>query len=63
MMSTWEQVLLGIAALVLVFFYWPGVKATLERSRQAKQRDWKAVLIPVGAVVLFVILLIVMSKS
>ena len=63
MMSTWEQVLLGIAALVVVFFYWPGVKATLERSRQAEQRDWKAVLIPVGVVVLFVILLIVMSKS
>ena len=63
MMSTWEQVLLGIAALVVVFFYWPGVKATLERSRQAEQRDWKAVLIPVGVVVLFVVLLIVMSKS
>ena len=63
MMSTWEQVLLGIAALVVVFFYWPGVKATLERSRQAEQRDWKAVLIPVGMVVLFVVLLIVMTKS
>lgn len=63
MMSTWEQVLLGIAALALVFFCRPGIKATLERSRQAEQRDWKAVLIPIAMVVLFVVLLIVMSKS
>jgi uncharacterized membrane protein YidH (DUF202 family) len=63
MMTTWEQVLLGIVALALAFFFWPGVKASLERSRQAEQRDWLAVLLPIGAVVLFVILLVVMARS
>jgi uncharacterized membrane protein YidH (DUF202 family) len=63
MMATWEQILLGIAALALTFLFWPGVKASLERSRQAQERDWLAVLLPIGAVVLFVVLLIVMVRS
>ena len=63
MMATWEQVLLGIAALALAFFFWPGVKASLERSRRAEQRDWLAVLLPIGAVVLFVVLLVIMARS
>jgi len=62
-MSTWEQVLLGIGALILLFFFWPGVKATLERSKQAENKDWKGALLPIGFVVLFVVLLIMMVKS
>jgi hypothetical protein len=62
-MSTWEQVLLGAGALIILFLFWPGVKATLERSRQAEEKDWKSVLIPIGAVVLFVIMLIIMAKA
>ncbi len=62
-MAVWEQVLLGAAALLLVFVFWPGAKAAMERTKQAENPDWKGALIPIGAVILFVILLIVFAKS
>lgn len=62
-MSTWEQVLTGIAAMLILFFFWPGAKKMLEKSQQAENPDWKGALIPVGAVVLFVILLIALVKA
>ena len=62
-MATWEQVLLGIGAVIILFLFWPGAKAALEMSRRAENPDWKGVLIPVALVVLFVILLIMMSRS
>lgn len=62
-MATWEQVLLGIGAFIIIILFWPGAKAMLEKSRQAENPDWSSALIPIGAVVLFVILLIMMVKS
>ena len=34
-MALWEQVLLGIAAFVIVFLFWPGAKKAMEQSKQA----------------------------
>jgi len=62
-MQVWEQILLGGAALLLVFFLWPGVKSAMEMSRQSENRDWLAVFVPVCLVVFFVILLIIIAKS
>lgn len=55
--ETWEMILIGALVILLIFWFRPGIKAALERSRQA-EKDWKAVLIPLALVVLFVILLI-----
>jgi hypothetical protein len=63
MMETWEQILLGMGALLILFMFWPGVKAAMERSREAENPDWKSALIPVGLVILFVIFLIVMART
>lgn len=62
-MAFWEQILLGIGAVVLLFLFWPGAKAALEKSRQAENPDWKGALLPIAAVVAFVILLIIMTRS
>jgi len=62
-MAIWEQVLLGIGAFILVFLFWPGVKVALERSKQAEHPDWQGALLPIGAVILFVALLILIVKS
>ncbi len=59
-MATWEKLLLGAGVLLVLFWMWPGVKATLEQSRQA-EKDWKGLMLPLGAVILFVILLISMA--
>ena len=56
-MSTWEKLLLGVLALVVLLFFFPGVKQMMRQSQEA-EKDWPAVLIPLGVVVLFVLLLL-----
>ena len=59
-MSTWEMLLLGALVVLVLFWVGPGVKASLEKSRMAENRDWAEVLIPLALVVLFVMFLIKM---
>jgi hypothetical protein len=60
-LSTWENVLLGALALLVIFLMKPGIKAALKRSKTAKA-DWSGLLIPLALVVLFVMVLIAMVK-
>jgi hypothetical protein len=62
-MAGWEQILLGMAALVLLFFFWPGVKTAMQKSKEAENPDWQGALLPIGIVILFVILLIMFAKG
>ena len=62
-MALWEQIILGMAGVLIFFFFWPGVKAAMERSREAENPDWKGALLPIGIVVLFVIVLIALAKA
>lgn len=62
-MQTWEQVLLGIGAVILVFIFWPGVKVAMQKSKEAENPDWQGVLLPIGVVVLFIILLVVFARG
>ena len=62
-MAIWEQVLLGIGAVVLVFLFWPGVKVAMQKSREAENPDWQGALFPIVIVVLFIVLLIIFAKS
>lgn len=62
-MAMWEQILLGIGAVVLVFLFWPGVKVAMQKSREAENPDWQGVLLPVVIIVLFVILLIIIARG
>jgi hypothetical protein len=62
-MAMWEQVLLGVGAFILLFLFWPGAKAAMERSKAAENPDWKGALIPIVLVVVFVILLIFMARA
>ena len=61
-MALWEKILLGVLVLLVVLWFRPGIKAALQRSREAENKDWKGVLLPIGAVVLFVLLLIMMVR-
>ncbi|MCI0653658.1 MAG: hypothetical protein L0Y39_04170 [Methylococcaceae bacterium] len=58
--STWQIILYGALALLVIFWFRPGIKASLERSRNAK-KDWLAVLVPIAVVVAFMIFLIAMT--
>ncbi len=61
-LSTWESLLLGVFALLLIFWMKPGIKAALEKSK-ATQTDWPAVLIPLALVVGFVLILVAMVRG
>ncbi|MDS4028298.1 MAG: hypothetical protein RKO25_15100 [Candidatus Contendobacter sp.] len=61
--ATWWEILLGgVMAVLVILWFRPGIKATIERSRAAK-KDWPAALIPLGLVALFVLLLIQWVRS
>ena len=48
-MPTWEMLLLGALVVLVLFWFGPGVKASLEQSRKAAKKDWAGVLVPVAA--------------
>lgn len=56
-MEIWEKLLIGVFAIIIILWFGPGVKKMLKQSQEA-EKDWPAVLIPIGLVVLFVILLV-----
>lgn len=61
-LGTWEKILLGMLGALMLFLFWPGVKAAMQRSQEAQERDWRAVVLPLLAVLLFVILLIALVR-
>jgi hypothetical protein len=62
-MELWEQLLLGALGLGLVFLFRPGIKQALEESKNAENPDWKGALVPIGMVVGFVILMILLARG
>ena len=62
-MAIWEQVLLGIAGVVILFMFWPGVKTAMQKSKEAENPDWAGALVPIGAVIGFVVLLVLLARS
>ena len=59
-LSTFEMIILGAVARGVLFWVGPGRKGMLEQSRQAENKDWAGVLLPIIIVVVFVFLLIKM---
>ena len=56
-LDTWEKLLIGVIAVLVLLWFFPGVKTMFAESRDVK-KDWSAVLIPAVVVVSFVILLL-----
>ncbi|MFT5395767.1 MAG: hypothetical protein ACI85N_000955 [Gammaproteobacteria bacterium] len=62
-MPVWEQVTLVIVMIAVLFFFWPSAKKEMEHSQEVENSDWKGALIPIGAVILFVIVLIALVSG
>jgi len=45
-MALWEQIALGAVALLVIFWFKPGIKSALKQSEEA-EKDWSAVLLPI----------------
>lgn len=50
--------LIGIAALAIIWLFRPGLKAAWAQTHSAEKRDWMGVLVPIAIVVLFVLFLL-----
>jgi len=58
-LSLWENLLLGVMVVGIILWMRPGIKASMQQTREAKS-DWMGVLLPIGFVVMFVVFLIAM---
>lgn len=61
-LGLWEQILLGVLVVLVLIWFVPGIKGSFARSRKATAEDWRGLLLPIAAVVLFVILLIALAR-
>lgn len=59
----WTQILYAILLAAMIVFLWPHASRMMEESKNAENKDWQGALLPLGAVVLFVILLIAITRS
>lgn len=57
--SMWENIFVGLMAVGLIFWMGPGIKASMARSKDAES-DWAGFLLPIAAVIIFVVFLISM---
>jgi hypothetical protein len=57
-MELWEQIALGALALLVIFLFRPGIKATIERSKNAEEKHWGTLALLAVVLIAFVILLI-----
>jgi len=58
-LALWEQILIGVFGVLLLLWCWPRARALLRESAEA-EKDWPALLLPMGAVVAFVVILILL---
>ncbi|NNJ95557.1 MAG: hypothetical protein HKP12_00140 [Gammaproteobacteria bacterium] len=57
-MELWEQIALGALAVLVLFLFRPGIKATLERSKNAEEKHWGTLALLAVVLISFVIFLI-----
>ena len=57
-MALWEQLLAGAIGLLVLFIFFPGIKATMERSRNAKEKHWGTLILLTILLIGFILLLI-----
>ena len=57
-MELWEQLALGALAILVLFLFRPGIKATIERSKQAEEKHWGTIALLAAVLIAFVVFLI-----
>ena len=57
-MALWEQIAVAILGLLVLFFFFPGIKATMERSKNAEEKHWGTLALITLVLIAFVMLLI-----
>ena len=57
-MALWEQLLAGAIALLVLFWFFPGIKATMEKSKNAEEKHWGTLALLAAVLIGFILLMI-----
>ena len=57
-MALWEQLLAGALGLFVLFMFFPGIKATMEKSKNAEEKHWGTLLLLALVLVGFILLMV-----
>jgi len=57
-MALWEQIAITALGLLVLFMFFPGIKATMARSKNAKEKHWGTLALLTLVLIAFVMLLI-----
>ncbi len=57
-MELWEQLLAGAIGLLVLFMFFPGIKATMERSKNAEEKHWGTLVLLTVVLIAFIMLMI-----
>ncbi|MBA1443380.1 MAG: hypothetical protein JMN27_09785 [gamma proteobacterium endosymbiont of Lamellibrachia anaximandri] len=58
----WMKILAAAGVVMMLFFMWPAYKHWSQNGPKAEKGDWQAVVLPLAAIVGFVVLLIMMVR-
>lgn len=61
-MDLWLKIGVGILLVMMLVRLWPAYKHWQEHGPKAQKGDWQAVIMPLGLVIGFIILLIVLVR-
>lgn len=62
-MDLWIKIAVAGVLGYMVIRLWPAANQMLKHGPKGSGNDWRAVLLPIGAVVLFVLLLIMLVRG
>ncbi len=62
-MPLWLIILWALGGLMAIFVFLPGIKASMEQTRNAENKDWAGFMLPIAVVILFVAFLITLVRS
>lgn len=62
-MDMWMKIALAVVLGIMVIRLWPAAAHMLKHGAEGSRQDWQAALLPIAAVVGFVILLILMVRG
>ena len=61
-MELWEQLLAGAIGLFVLFMFFPGIKATMEKSKNAEEKHWGTLALLAIVLIAFIMLMIYSIK-
>lgn len=57
-MAFWQQLLAGAIGLLILIWIFPGIKATMEKSKNAEEKHWGTIALLALVLIAFVLLMI-----